>query len=138
MKRLIGWRFFLMAIFAVPGIGKDALGYEVKTHEVINEAIYNVSALRPYFGNELKIPLSDSQAFQGKNALKWLQIGGVAEDSPDSWCYLTPYPRAYNHYHDPLRSWDQAGYTNPIWYNGISSILYAQYDRITAPPPYEL
>ncbi len=70
--------------------------------------------------------------------MKLLQDAGVAEDSPDSRCYFTPYPRAYNHYHDPLRSWDQAGDTNPYWYNGISGILCAQYDRLTSPPPCEL
>lgn len=119
MKRLKSLTIPL-AIFAVAGLGKQAMGYEVETHKVINEAIYNVSALRTYFENELLIPLTASQTFQGKNTLKLLQDAGVAEDNPPY------YFRAWNHYHDPILNWGEAGYTNPILPDGMSSVQWAQ------------
>lgn len=121
-----------------------AFGYEVKTHELLNTRISDSSTIDEYFHDELGFGLFETgenqgridNTFQGTLAIMLFKQGGVDEDSPHSWCYLTKYPRAYNHYHDPLRSWDDAGYTNPtpFWYSGISGIAYAQYNRLVNLP----
>jgi len=132
----------LSVVSAVLLLSNKAFAYMVETHKVINKAIFGTSALTSYFKDELKLPLTSSQTFQGQDASNLLQQGGYDEDSKDSWCGPTPYPRAYNHFHDPLRGLEYAGFTpsslNELWYDGISSILYAQYDRLATPPNLKL
>ncbi len=133
MRRTTSACLVLVALFSAFISNSSAVAYMVETHRVINEAILDVSTMKTYFADELSVSL-DSRTFHSKTALDLLRKGGDDEDSMGSWCYLTPYPRSYNHFHDPLKSWEQAGFAALLWYNGISSVLYAEYDRLTDPP----
>jgi YVTN family beta-propeller protein len=116
MKRLIsGGSFWLFVIVAVAGSGNQALGYSTDTHKFINEAIFNYSGLVGYFDNEIKIPITGSQTFQGKTALVLMRDAGEAEDS---------FPRYMNHYHDPTRLLAYAGLKSGNL--GASNLVWAQ------------
>lgn len=56
----------------------------------------------------------------GKEVFLWIQDGGYSEDEP-----LT---RSFNHFHNPLKAWDQAGLDDWIVFHltGKSSLLWAQ------------
>lgn len=131
--RRSAWPVFLALAFVSVLLGSAAtnqvLAYNGDTHRVINERILDLSEVSLYF-DKLGIPLSSSR-FQGQAPLQLFRAAGANED--EAW-YTG---RAANHFHDPLRSWDQAGFTHPIWPDGISSILWAQYDQVQPqPPPY--
>ena len=112
--------------------GDVSFGYERATHHLINNAVSDTSVMDEYFSVELSRPVDAkgriADTYQGKSPYKLFEDAGDAEDG---WPF---YFRAWNHYHDPIRAWGQAGYTNLLLPNGLSSILWAQYNRIPAPP----
>ncbi len=56
----------------------------------------------------------------------WLSAGAHLEDASSFGFPVVPYSttRSFNHFHDPLKSWGQAG-LNDTW-TGVSSLLWAQ------------
>jgi len=69
-----------------------------------------------------------------KYVYEWLQDGGRYEDLPPA---TMPYFRSVNHFHNPLKSLDQAGFTG-IWGSGLlhgkSAILWSQSSEQTQSP----
>ena len=61
-----------------------------------------------------------------KTVIKWLAKGALEEDYAKNWLeILSGDSRFYNHYHNPLRLWPDAGLDNSI-YSGMSSLIWAQ------------
>ncbi len=109
----------LVSVFQWGGV---SFGYERATHRLINNAVSDTSVMDEYFSAELSRPVDArgriADTYQGKSPYKLFEDAGDAEDG---WPF---YFRAWNHYHDPIRAWGQAGYTG--FSSGISSILWAQ------------
>lgn len=59
--------------------------------------------------------------------MEWLREGATLEDSsgPLSIGYIDSKGRSFNHFHDPLKPWDQAGLNDLV--TGMSSVFWAQY-----------
>jgi hypothetical protein len=103
---------------------KAALSWDNEvTHRDISEIAAASSVLSENNGNYLKNIGFDNGLMQelkwGEKKLfvkKWLAEGAYFEDEP--------FTRSLNHFHNPLKSWEQAG-LNDV-FSGKSSILWAQ------------
>lgn len=61
---------------------------------------------------------------KSKTILKWLEKGSTDEDSPNC--------RASNHFHDPLKSWNQSYMTDqPLWLDYECSAWKPWYSNVT-------
>ena len=83
-----------------------AVAYDdIITHPDITERAARESNLKNYLVNNLGIVegLDKSLEYNGKSLkiFEWLRKGSTEEDSPIC--------RASNHFHNPLKSWDQSG-----------------------------
>ena len=81
------------------------------------------------FVEELKAEFRLSGSKQ--SVTKWLREGAMLEDSsgPLSVGYINGKGRSFNHFHNPLKPWDEAGlndWMGPLHFIGKSSILWAQ------------
>ena len=59
----------------------------------------------------------------------WLREGAQLEDTSSFGFPLLGTTRSFNHFHNPLKPWDQAGlddWVGPLHYTGQSSLLWAQ------------
>jgi hypothetical protein len=136
MRKVIAAVFFFTAIilFAV-----SLLAYDGGVHSKINEESINFSQLDVVLKSNLNIsdgkevPLTKGKKTQ--QAWKWIAYGGEAEDfGKSNMLFLRDsQSRAYNHFHDPLESWDTAGldnnrvnhvYNNHYGRDPVSSILW--------------
>ena len=88
---------------------------EKPTHEALNGKIADISGINAYLINQLNFSQGLKTDFNNKTAREWLKLGGKAEDEPF-------YTRSFNHFHNPLLSWDQAGFGGTF----KSAILWAQ------------
>ncbi len=64
-----------------------------------------------------------------KSITKWLAKGADLEDASRSSEILANHARFNNHFHNPLKPWDQAGLNDTFLlrtYTGISSLMWAQ------------
>ena len=64
-----------------------------------------------------------------KEIKDWLATGAELEDKKDLLFPLFGTTRSFNHFHNPLRSWDNAGLDDTAFgksYTGQSSLLWAQ------------
>jgi hypothetical protein len=114
------------------------------THAAINEAIaqrvINGFSLDEYLIEQLGIAQGKNEKLAAldadnrtttKRIYEWLGYGGAQEDRPGSWLdYASSKPsRSTNHFHNPLRSWDEAGLDDTVFgrhYTGQSQVLWAQ------------
>src|SRR3989304_2657374 len=80
---------------------------EKPTHKAINEKIalgsFNGFTLDTYLKNNLGFIDGTIEEVNGQKIFEWLKLGGQYEDEPF-------YTRSFNHFHNPLLPWDQAGY----------------------------
>jgi hypothetical protein len=107
--------FFLIVIFFLSLTNSFAL--EKPTHKYLNEEfIVKNSFLDNFLKQNLKIENGVRENFNNKEIIRWIGDGGIYEDEP-------MYTRSLNHFHDPLKSWDAAGFKGV----GASSIVWAQY-----------
>ncbi len=139
MKKMTLTSLCLVFIFAF-----SAYALKEDTHRAINEEIaqrnINGFSWDTYIKNQLGFSkgvnedLSGIDA-EGRNVKKkiygWLGYGGEQEDRPGSnWDYIQNNPsRSNNHFHNPLKPWDQAGLDDWVTirhYTGQSSVLWAQ------------
>lgn len=105
-------RFFYSSILLLALIPSTTYAFDNQsTHKLLTEAAVNNSE---YFEIILKEQLgvedTDVRLSNGKNThsiTKWLQEGSYEEDEPSC--------RASNHFHNPLKSWNEAELTDPIW-----------------------
>lgn len=94
-------------------IYKPACAYDNKTvHMKINKAAGSQQSLSNYIKGNLGYTDGIGKEFSGNEIIWWLQEGGKSEDNGI---------RYLSHFHDPLRSWDQAG----LWGND-SALVWAQ------------
>lgn len=100
----------LIVLFAA-----NAFALEKNTHKALNEAIVGSSGLSTYLTNQLGFPKGISEPFNNVKAVDWITAGGSAEDEP-------LFTRSLNHFHDPLKSWEQAGFLGSF----SSSLIWAQ------------
>jgi hypothetical protein len=108
---------------------------DIETHKTLNERIAQEVILPSGFSLDkyLKDELFQNgleeilKSQTGSRKLwEWLRDGGEYEDLPT---WYEPYLRSVNHFHDPLKSVDQAGFTG-IWgsrfLHGKSAVLWSQ------------
>ncbi len=99
---------------------------DVETHKAINDYIAHNSlngfSLGTYLSEQLGLQGGIEEKFNSVEAWKWLRDGGRYEDVPP-WTII-PYLRSVNHFHNPLKAWNEAG-LNDI-FTGTSSVIWAQ------------
>ncbi len=93
---------------------------EKDTHEFLNKKIArNYSVLNSYLKEQLGFSKGIEETFvsgnQSKTVEEWIGIGGKYEDEP-------MYSRSMNHFHNPLKTWDTAGFKGTFQ----SSVIWAQ------------
>ncbi|MEW6108583.1 MAG: hypothetical protein AB1632_05335 [Nitrospirota bacterium] len=111
---------------------KDILAWDDGvTHKDLSEFAAEDSILSENKGNYLKNLGFDKGLMQelkwGEKKLfvkKWLAGGAKLEDASDPLFPAYGTTRSYNHFHNPLKPWEQAG-LNDTW-TGKSSLLWAQ------------
>ncbi len=114
MKRLFKrWFFVFLGFFLIIPFNIYAL--EKPTHFELNGKIVDISGLDSYL-KDTKIFLGGvGETINGYTIRDWIQDGGKAEDEPF-------YTRSFNHFHNPLKPWDSAGFKGTF----KSAILWAQ------------
>ena len=75
------------------------------------------SNLDTYLKRNLGIPAGIDEKIRGKKIIDWFADGSEYEDDDNADSFsLLPQCRAVNHFHDPLKSWDQSYMTDQPWY----------------------
>lgn len=92
---------------------KSANALSEKTHFSLNEKIAKGSLgnypLDSYLKASLSLKGGVNELFQHNEVFKWIRKGGYEEDMAG-----VPYARSLNHFHDPIKSWNAAGYDGPL------------------------
>ena len=94
----------------------------VIVHRAINETSSMQSINIARVLNGLGFRNNIDASVWGQKVYAWIRAGGKAEDEPDY--------RTTNHFHDPLRPWNAAGFKGS-WL-GSSSLLWAQNQKVYA------
>jgi hypothetical protein len=104
--------------------------FEISTHQILNERAVRSTSLDDYLRSNLDITNGITQNFRKggviESVLQWIIDGGAFEDQGN---YLHTSGRYYNHFHNPLKPWKQAGLS--VSFQGVtflneSSLLWAQ------------
>ncbi len=115
MGRLMSILFCLILVL----LSSAASALEKPTHEELNEVIASTSingfSLKDYLIKNLGFAGGLDESINKKKILKWITDGGKQEDEP-------MYTRSFNHFHDPLKTWDIAGFKGTF----KSSVIWAQ------------
>ncbi|MBI5676508.1 MAG: hypothetical protein HZC48_11925 [Nitrospirae bacterium] len=126
MKVVLKIFFILIIIFCVKPLPNYAL--EVGTHRAINENVstnmLNDFSLDSYLKNQLGFTNGINKELKYDKTRKvweWLSDGGEYEDKPPR---TLPYVRSVNHFHNPLKAWNEAGLYDV--FQGKSSVVWAQ------------
>lgn len=130
MKKCIS--HIVMCVLLNLALSSPVLSWDDKvTHRDISEIASNNSILSKSKGDYLKNLGFDKGLMQElewgtKNLIikKWLAEGAELEDASAPLFPVLGTTRSFNHFHNPLRPWDQAG-LNDKW-TGKSSLLWAQ------------
>ena len=87
--------------------------YDGEVHSKINEAAVRSSQLDSVLSNQIGIDNGiDAELTKGsqkKEIWEWIAFGGEAEDYGMPWDIPFLSTRAFNHFHDPLKDWYNAG-----------------------------
>ncbi len=75
--------------------------YDVETHRAIGLRAVNVSSMDSVLKSELALPNGKASVFNERTAENWVREGAALEDEP--------FLRVFNHFHNPLQPWGQAG-----------------------------
>ncbi len=106
-----------------------------ETHTLINSVVYDNSRLDEYLTSQLKFTLNGegriAEKFLGKRPSVLFERAGIDEDGS-----LLQF-RTCNHFHDPIKDWEHAGFKKFLLPDGISSLLWAQYPLLQTPPDGE-
>jgi hypothetical protein len=92
----------------------EMYSFEVATHRALSEKAVRSSNLDEYLRSQLSLPGGINELFGGMRVFEWVQEGSEREDDGG---------RFFNHFHNPLRAWGQAGLRG---FGGVSSILWGQ------------
>ncbi|MBI5676514.1 MAG: hypothetical protein HZC48_11955 [Nitrospirae bacterium] len=99
-------------------VSDQCFSLEKETHKALNEHISKTSInnfqLNTFLSNQLGFEGGINKSLNGKEVWKWVRDGGSEEDEP-------MYTRSLNHFHDPLKTWDIAGFKG----TSKSAILWA-------------
>jgi hypothetical protein len=103
--------------------------YHGSVHYKINEAAVESSQLDSVLKDQLDIENGIEAKFkkgkETKPVWEWIADGGKTEDYGIFGEYDFLTTRAFNHFHDPLRNWDEAGLDN-ILINGLYINAYGR------------
>ncbi len=98
-----------------------SFSYEVETHGAISVRALEFSGTEAILRTELGVKDGTAQFGDGKRLAEWVRLGSIREDNT---------LRFLNHFHNPLRTWDAAGFRTPWPFLGVqigsSSILWQQ------------
>ena len=98
-----------------------AEGYEVETHSRISQAAAEASIAGEVLQSDLGIAARLEFEVGGRSLFNWIGEGSIRED--DALRFL-------NHFHNPLRTWEAAGFRVPWPFLGVqigsSSVLWQQ------------
>jgi len=131
-KKLI---FFLVLLIGVAAYNL-LCAYDGVVHMKIDEyaAKPEVSQLDSVLKNQLGIELGIETKLEGNDAegkeinqkiWEWLAYGGEAEDYGFKGRNDYPSTRAFNHFHDPLKDWNEAGFDK----FGFNQLYHDHYGR---------
>jgi hypothetical protein len=120
--------FSILALISLFFVYGNSFALDQRTHRVINEIIVEGSygqKIDTYLKENLIIPDGVRSSFNTKKVFELVGDGGYTEDIS-----TIPYVRSFNHFHDPLKPWGQAGFSGPVAILDPlpirSSILWAQ------------
>jgi len=106
----------LLAIWPVVGSP-----YEIETHDRMSQSALQASGVAGMLQRDLNIVDGGGHVVTGRTLRDWIGIGARRED--DTLRFL-------NHFHNPLRTWDAAGFRVPYPFFGVqigaSAILWQQ------------
>lgn len=132
-------KIILFILLLVVIICQSTFSYEGSVHRKLNEAASNIynSTLNDYIKSELGLAKGIEHTLKEGNSewsiLEWISYGGEAEDYGILGKNDFFTTRAYNHFHDPLKSWNDAGldnfilklrYWNIFFRNPVSALLW--------------
>jgi hypothetical protein len=112
-------------LFVIISVVTDVYGWYEDTHRAFNriaasQGIAGTFFLDQYLKDQLQMKEGLQKTLAGRKVTTWVEDGGQTEDL---------YPRYRNHFHDPLKPWNDAGlklrFLGFIPWDGISSILWA-------------
>ncbi len=119
--------YILFIIFlSILFLNSNVFSLQEPTHKSINQfvsqnTIIDLFSLDSYLRDRLGFEDGATQILksnQGEQRIwQWIAQGGIEEDNPSL--------RSFNHYHNPLRIWNEAGLKGSVL--GNSSIIWAQY-----------
>lgn len=116
------WKHGFIICFTILQISMllpSSLAFEVQTHRIISEAGTRASSLNNFLTTVLPRDFPqgiDEVLVGGRKPIEFIQDGSENEDKPAF--------RSRHHFHDPTRTWDQAGLQGV--FSGQSSILWSQ------------
>ena len=74
--------------------------FEVNTHRTLSTRSVDSSNLDNFLKIQLGLPEGINEVFSGKRVFEWVEEGSEREDDEG---------RFFNHFHNPLQAWNQAG-----------------------------
>ncbi|MBI4824867.1 MAG: hypothetical protein HY807_00390 [Nitrospirae bacterium] len=146
MRRCYAVKFILLFLFIFT-VNENGLAWDDKvTHKLLSKYAADSSVLR-LCNNVQDITcdylkklgfdqgLLDILVWDGSSTIKqgkienWIQEGAELEDDGSKWEAVTGKARFNNHFHNPLKTWTEAGLDDTVLfipYSGDSSLLWAQ------------
>ena len=143
LKKFIALFFALLPIILVQH--KHTYAYDDKVHAKISIQGIRSSDLNDVLGNEFGFDRGISTVLQRDRVIQsvsnWISFGAQAEDYGINGQGDWETTRAYNHFHDPLKAWNEAGFENPV-FNPIYWASYGEWPVSTilwglAPDPQD-
>jgi hypothetical protein len=122
MKRATASACLLLLLqwgFPVRGLAYDIGSHRAFSAKAAQESVALDAALKDLdFSAGRDTLFSDREGAEPLTAVQWVQEGGESED--------VPFLRVLNHFHNPLRSWDEAGLRVGGLQIGQSAVLWGQ------------
>jgi len=89
---------------------ENAIAYDNKVahKEITDNAITSSIKTHEYLIDNLNLPMGIETFINAHEIRKWLKDGSMLEDEPGC--------RASNHFHNPLRDWDESGMRDQPWF----------------------
>jgi hypothetical protein len=113
--------YIVLIAVLINSTGRWANSFETPTHSALSQRAVLFSILDNFLKSRLHLTTGiDTNLFDGtttRTVAGWIQEGSIRED--DGF-------RFFNHFHNPLRTWDQAGLRIVGAQLGSSSVLWGQ------------
>jgi hypothetical protein len=108
----------VLILVLISSASRLAYSFETRTHSALSERAVTFSKLDNFLKSQLGLATGiDTNLLDGtttRTVTRWVAEGSVREDD---------WSRYFNHFHDPLRAWNQAGLS---LVGGESSALWGQ------------